>query len=200
LMCSAVFRAVRNKKLLCRRSETGRLTLLVGTHRLLSKDIRFHDLGLLVIDEEQRFGVRHKEKIKMLKQNVDVMTMTATPIPRTLHMSLVGVRDMSVIETPPENRYPIQTYVLEYSDAVIRDAVIREVNRGGQVYFVHNRVQSIDKWAASLQRLLPEVRIGVAHGQMPEERLEQVMLDFLQGEYDLLLSTTIVEAGLTYPM
>ncbi|MBS4023903.1 MAG: transcription-repair coupling factor [Dethiobacter sp.] len=177
----------------------GRIDILVGTHRLLSKDIRFHDLGLLVIDEEQRFGVRHKEKIKMLKKNVDVMTLTATPIPRTLHMSLVGVRDMSVIETPPENRYPVQTYVLEYSDTVIRDAVIREVNRGGQVYFVHNRVQSIDKWASTLQELLPEVRIGVAHGQMPEERLEQVMVDFLQGEYDLLLSTTIVEAGLDIP-
>lgn len=177
----------------------GSIDIVVGTHRLLSGDVRFHDLGLLVIDEEQRFGVRHKEKIKMLKQNVDVLTMTATPIPRTLHMSLVGARDMSVIETPPENRYPIQTYVLEYSDTLVREAVQREVGRGGQVYFVYNRVNSIDKWAEKLHKMLPEIRLAVAHGQMPEERLERVMLDFLAGEYDLLLSTTIVEAGLDIP-
>lgn len=177
----------------------GRVDLVVGTHRILSSDVKFHDLGLLVVDEEQRFGVKHKEKIKLLKQNVDVLTMTATPIPRTLHMSMVGVRDMSVIETPPEDRYPIQTYVLEYSETLIREAVLREVGRGGQVYFVHNRVQSIDKWAARLQEILPEVKIAVAHGQMQEDRLELVMLEFLQGEYQLLLSTTIVEAGLDIP-
>ncbi|MCR3921429.1 MAG: transcription-repair coupling factor [Firmicutes bacterium] len=177
----------------------GTIDLLVGTHRLLSKDVRFHELGLLVVDEEQRFGVRHKERIKMLKKNLDVLTMTATPIPRTLHMSLVGVRDMSVIETPPENRYPIQTYVLEYSDALIREAIVREVGRGGQVYFVHNRVQSIDKWAARLRKLVPEAKIAIGHGQMPEDRLENVMLAFLKGEYDVLLSTTIVEAGLDIP-
>ncbi|MCW3489128.1 transcription-repair coupling factor [Dethiobacter alkaliphilus] len=177
----------------------GTIDLVVGTHRILSKDIRFRDLGFLVVDEEQRFGVRHKERIKMLKKNLDVLTMTATPIPRTLHMSLVGVRDMSVIETPPEDRYPIQTYVLEYSDALIREAVMRELNRGGQVYFVHNRVQSINRWAAKLQELMPEVRLAVAHGQMPEDRLEKVMMGFLEGEYDVLLSTTIVEAGLDIP-
>ena len=177
----------------------GTLDLVVGTHRLLSKDVSFHNLGLLVIDEEQRFGVRHKERIKMLKKNVDVLTMTATPIPRTLHMSLAGVRDMSVIETPPEDRYPVQTYVLEYSDALVREAILREVARQGQVYFVHNRVQSIDRWAVHLQELVPEVKIAVAHGQMPAQKLEQVMLDFLNGEYDVLLSTTIVEAGLDIP-
>ena len=179
--------------------QNGSIDLVVGTHRILSKDVRFHDLGMLVVDEEQRFGVRHKERIKMLKKNLDVLTMTATPIPRTLHMSLVGVRDMSVIETPPEDRYPIQTYVLEYSDALIREAVMRELGRGGQVYFVHNRVQSINRWAAKLQALLPEVRLAVAHGQMPEDRLEKVMMGFLNGEYDVLLSTTIVEAGLDIP-
>lgn len=177
----------------------GTVDLVVGTHRLLSKDVGFRNLGLLVIDEEQRFGVRHKERIKMLKQNVDVLTMTATPIPRTLHMSLAGVRDMSVIETPPEDRYPVQTYVLEYSDALVREAIMREVARQGQVYFVHNRVQSIDRWAARLRKLVPEVKIGVAHGQMPGQQLEKVMLDFLNGEYDVLLSTTIVEAGLDIP-
>jgi transcription-repair coupling factor (superfamily II helicase) len=177
----------------------GNIDLVVGTHRLLSKDVRFRNLGLLIVDEEQRFGVRHKEKIKMLKQNLDVLTMTATPIPRTLHMSMVGVRDMSVIETPPEDRYPIQTYVMEYSDTLVRDAILREINRGGQVYFVHNRVQSIDRWAARLKRLLPDVKLAVAHGQMPEDRLEKVMLEFMQGEYEVLLSTTIVEAGLDIP-
>ncbi|NLN07298.1 MAG: transcription-repair coupling factor, partial [Firmicutes bacterium] len=177
----------------------GTIDLVVGTHRLLSKDVRFKNLGLLVVDEEQRFGVRHKEKIKMLKKNVDVLTMTATPIPRTLQMSLVGVRDLSVIETPPENRYPIQTYVLEYSDVLVREAILREIGRGGQVYFVHNRVQSIDKWAAHLAKLVPEAKLAVAHGQMPEAQLEEVMIAFLEGEYDVLLSTTIVEAGLDIP-
>ena len=177
----------------------GSIDLLVGTHRMLSRDVHFHKLGLLVVDEEQRFGVRHKERIKMLKKNVDVLTMTATPIPRTLHMSLAGVRDMSVIETPPEDRYPIQTYVLEYADSLIREAILRELGRGGQVYFVHNRVKSIDRWAARLRKLLPEARIAVAHGQMPEGRLEKIMLDFLDGEYDVLVSTTIVEAGLDIP-
>ncbi len=193
------FQSPAEQKAILQGLSRGTTDIVVGTHRLLSADVRFHDLGLLVVDEEQRFGVRHKEKIKMLKQNVDVLTMTATPIPRTLHMSLVGVRDMSVIETPPENRYPVQTYVLEYSDALVREAVQREVSRGGQVYFVHNRVQSIEKWAQKLRKLLPDIKIAVAHGQMAEERLEKVMLDFLEGEYDLLLSTTIVEAGLDIP-
>jgi transcription-repair coupling factor (superfamily II helicase) len=193
------FQTAADQKATLQGLRDGRIDILIGTHRLLSRDIRFQNLGLLVIDEEQRFGVRHKEKIKMLKKNVDVLTMTATPIPRTLHMALVGVRNMSMIETPPENRYPIQTYVLEYSDTLIREAVLREISRGGQIYFVHNRVQSIEKWAANLQKLLPEVRIGVAHGQLPEDRLERVMIAFLQREYDMLLSTTIVEAGLDIP-
>lgn len=193
------FQSAEEQKAIILGLKDGTTDLVVGTHRLLSADVKFKRLGLLVIDEEQRFGVRHKEKIKMLKKNVDVLTMTATPIPRTLHMSLVGVRDMSIIETPPEDRYPIQTYVLEYSDALVREAVLREVARGGQVYFVHNRVKSIDRWAEHLRKLIPETRIAIAHGQMPEARLEKVMLDFMAGEYDLLLSTTIVEAGLDIP-
>jgi transcription-repair coupling factor (superfamily II helicase) len=193
------FQSPAEQKATLKGLKEGSIDLVVGTHRLLSRDVRFKNLGLLVVDEEQRFGVRHKEKIKMLRQNLDVLTMTATPIPRTLHMSLVGVRDMSVIETPPENRYPIQTYVLEYADTLIREAVMRELGRNGQVYFVHNRVQSIDRWAAHLRELLPGVRLAVAHGQMPEDRLEQVMVAFMHGEYDVLLSTTIVEAGLDIP-
>ncbi|MFW0860640.1 MAG: transcription-repair coupling factor [Dethiobacter sp.] len=190
--------AAEQKATLCGLRE-GQIDLVVGTHRLLSRDVRFKNLGILVVDEEQRFGVRHKERIKMLKKNLDVLTITATPIPRTLHMSMVGVRDISVIETPPEDRYPIQTYVLEYADTLIREAVGRELSRGGQVYFVHNRVQSIDRWATRLRELLPGVRLAVAHGQMAEDRLEKVMLAFLHGEYDLLLSTTIIEAGLDIP-
>ena len=193
------FQSAAEQKVTLQGLREGSVDLVVGTHRLLSQDVRFKNLGVLVIDEEQRFGVRHKERIKMMKHNVDVLTMTATPVPRTLHMSMVGVRDMSVIETPPENRYPIQTYVMEFSDGLIREAIVREVNRGGQVYFVHNRVQSIDKWAKHLNTLLPEVKIGVAHGQMAEDRLEDVMVAFLQGEHDVLLSTTIVEAGLDIP-
>ena len=193
------FQSAAEQKATLRGLREGQIDLVVGTHRLLSRDVRFKNLGILVVDEEQRFGVRHKERIKMLKQNLDVLTMTATPIPRTLHMSMVGVREISVIETPPEDRYPIQTYVLEYADTLIREAVGRELSRGGQVYFVHNRVQSIDRWAARLRELLPGVRLAVAHGQMAEERLEEVMLGFLHGEYDVLLSTTIIEAGLDIP-
>lgn len=193
------FSSAAEQKETLRNLREGRADIIVGTHRLLSRDVRFHDLSLLIIDEEQRFGVLHKEKIKMLRQNVDVLTMTATPIPRTLHMSLVGVRDMSVIETPPENRYPIQTYVLEYADMLVREALLREMARGGQAYFVHNRVGTIGKWSTYLQQLLPEARIAVAHGQMPEEQLETVMLEFLNGQYDILLTTTIVEAGLDIP-
>lgn len=193
------FQSAAEQKATLRGLREGQIDLVVGTHRLLSRDVRFKNLGILVVDEEQRFGVQHKERIKMLKQNLDVLTMTATPIPRTLQMSLIGVRDMSLIETPPEDRYPIQTYVLEYADTLVREAVGRELARGGQVYFVHNRVQSIERWSARLRELLPEVRLAVAHGQMPEERLETVMLGFLQGEYDVLLSTTIIEAGLDLP-
>ena len=175
------------------------MDIVVGTHRLISKDIGFKDLGLLIIDEEHRFGVRHKEKLKMLRQDVDVLSMTATPIPRTLHMALSGARDLSVIDTPPENRYPVQTYVVEYSDNMVREAIQRELNRGGQVYFIYNRIQTIEKWAARLRGLNPEARIVVAHGQMPEQELSKVMHKFLHREYDILVSTTIVEAGLDIP-
>ncbi len=193
------FRTSAVQKETIRNIKLGKVDLVVGTHRLLSKDIHFKDLGLLVVDEEQRFGVKHKERLKMLKKNVDVLTLTATPIPRTLHMSLAGARDLSVIETAPEDRYPIQTYVTEYSDYLLKEAVQREVRRSGQVYFVFNRVQNIEKWVSHLKKLLPGIRIGLGHGQMPEKRLEKVMLDFLEGNYDLLISTTIVEAGLDLP-
>ncbi|PKM81941.1 MAG: transcription-repair coupling factor, partial [Firmicutes bacterium HGW-Firmicutes-13] len=193
------FKKPSEQKEIVKQVKTGWVDIIIGTHRLLSSDVRFKDLGLLIIDEEQRFGVRHKEKLKVIRKNVDVMAMTATPIPRTLHMSLVGVRDLSVIETPPENRYPIQTYVVEYSDQVIKEAILRELNRGGQVYFVYNRVETIEKWGEHLKKMVPEARIAIGHGQMPESTLEKVMCVFLNGGYDILLSTTIVEAGLDIP-
>ena len=174
----------------------GNVDIVIGTHRLLSKDIVFKDLGLVVVDEEQRFGVAQKERLKEIRKDVDVLTLTATPIPRTLHMSLAGVRDMSLIETPPEDRYPIRTYVVEYDDDLIREAIMRELGRQGQVYFVYNQVQSIDRMAAHLSNLVPEARIAVAHGQMDEDHLEDVMLQFLQGEYDILLCSTIIETGM----
>lgn len=177
----------------------GNVDIVIGTHRLVQEDVVFKDLGLLIVDEEQRFGVAHKEKLKRLKQDVDVMTLTATPIPRTLHMSLVGVRDTSLLETPPENRFPVQTYVLEEDPVLIREAIRREIGRGGQVYFVHNRIMDLDQVAAWLQSLVPEVRIAVAHGQMHEDELEQIMLDFMDGAYDVLVCTTIIENGLDIP-
>ncbi|MET1232974.1 MAG: transcription-repair coupling factor [Candidatus Limnocylindrales bacterium] len=179
--------------------EDGSVDLVVGTHRLLSKDIRFHDLGLLVVDEEQRFGVAHKERLKQMKTEVDVLTLSATPIPRTLNMALVGARDMSVIETPPEDRLPIQTRVAEASAGLVRDAILREIDRGGQVFFVHNRVETIEAQAEQLRRLLPDARIVVGHGQMAEGVLERVMLAFAAGEYDVLVCTTIIESGLDIP-
>lgn len=179
--------------------KNGNMDIIVGTHRLLSKDIVFKDLGLLIIDEEQRFGVKHKETIKQLRKNIDVLTLTATPIPRTLHMSLIGIRDMSVIDMPPDERYPIQTYVVEYNEQLIREAILKEIGRNGQVYFVHNRVETIDKVAASISRLVPEARIAVGHGQMSERQLENVMLDYLDKEYDVLVCTTIIETGLDIP-
>ncbi|MGE5629538.1 MAG: transcription-repair coupling factor [Caulobacteraceae bacterium] len=179
--------------------KSGNVDIIIGTHRLLQSDVQFNDLGLLIIDEEQRFGVAHKEKIKGMKKNVDVLTLTATPIPRTLHMSLIGIRDISVIEEPPEERYPVQTYVMEHNEEVIKDAIIKEVSRGGQVYYLHNRVRSIQKVAAKLKELVPEARIAVAHGQMEEKGLEDTMLDFYNGEYDVLVCTTIIEAGLDIP-
>jgi len=177
----------------------GKTDIIAGTHRLLSKDVIFKDLGLLIVDEEQRFGVAQKEKIKQLKNSVDVLTLTATPIPRTLHMSMVGIRDISVLDTPPEERYPVQTMVLEYDEGLVRDAIYREVGRGGQVYFLYNRVESIEHMHRRLQALVPEVRIAVGHGKMPEHELEKVMMQFMDGEFDVLLCTTIIESGLDIP-
>ncbi|MGG6433002.1 transcription-repair coupling factor [Anoxybacillus sp. D401a] len=177
----------------------GTIDMVIGTHRLLSKDVSFKDLGLLIIDEEQRFGVAHKEKIKQLKTNIDVLTLTATPIPRTLHMSLIGVRDLSVIETPPENRFPVQTYVMEYSPIIVREAIEREMARGGQVFFLYNRIEDIDRKAEEIAMLVPDARVTYAHGRMSEHELEAVMLAFLEGQYDVLVSTTIIETGVDIP-
>ena len=178
----------------------GKIDVAIGTHRLLSKDIEFRDLGLLIFDEEQRFGVRHKERLKQMRQNVDVLTMSATPIPRTLHMSMLGIRDMSVIETPPKDRLAIQTVVAHFDSNLIRNAIEQEMSRGGQVYFVHNRVDSIYMRAASILELVPNARIGVGHGQMGEEELERVLLGFMRHEYDVFVCTTIVENGLDIPL
>ena len=173
--------------------------IVIGTHRLLSKDIHFADLGLLIVDEEQRFGVTHKERIKQLKTNVDVLTLTATPIPRTLHMSMLGVRDLSVIETPPENRFPVQTYVMEYNGHLVKEAIERELARNGQVYFLYNRVEDIERKAAEISILVPDARVAFAHGQMPESELESIILSFLDGEFDVLVTTTIIETGVDIP-
>lgn len=193
------FRSAKEQKVILKKLQSGGVDILVGTHRILAEAVKMKDLGLLVIDEEQRFGVAHKEKIKTLKDNVDVLTLSATPIPRTLHMSLVGVRDMSVIETPPEGRYPVQTYVTEFRPDVVRDAIRREIGRGGQIFYVHNRVEDMDSVAFFLRELVPEGRFGVAHGQMRETELERVMLAFLDQEINVLISTTIIESGLDMP-
>ena len=193
------FRTPKESKDVLKRLKDGSIDILVGTHRLLAKDVQFKNLGLLIVDEEQRFGVGHKEIIKNMKSQVDVLTLSATPIPRTLHMSMVGIRDMSVLETPPEERMPVQTHVVEYSDAIVRDAILRELSRGGQVYFLYNRVNSIEQFYNRLRALVPEARIGVAHGQMKEHGLEDVMMDFYAGSYDVLLCTTIIESGLDVP-
>lgn len=177
----------------------GSVDLLIGTHRILSKDVKFKDLGLLVIDEEQRFGVQHKEAIKQLRENVDVLTLSATPIPRTLHMSLLGIKDMSLIEEPPEERYPVQTYVLEQDEMMIKEAIERELGRNGQVYVVYNRVKGISKIAAMIERLVPEAKVAVGHGQMNEGMLEDVMLSFVQGDTNVLVATTIIESGIDIP-
>ncbi|CAH0434883.1 Transcription-repair coupling factor [Clostridium neonatale] len=190
------FRTTKQQKETLQRLKEGNVDILIGTHRIVSKDIQFKDLGLLIIDEEQRFGVKQKEKIKNLKKNVDVLTLSATPIPRTLHMSLTGVRDISVIETPPEERYPVQTYVVEQNDQLIRDAILREVGRDGQVYFVYNRVEDIDRMAKYVQELVPEAKVGIAHGQMAERELEKEMMDFMSGEHNVLVCTTIIETGM----
>ena len=177
----------------------GQVDIIVGTHRLLSKDVEFADLGLIIIDEEQRFGVKHKERLKQLRTQVDVLTLTATPIPRTLHMSMLGVRDLSVIETPPANRYPIQTYVMEYNPGAIREAILREMARGGQIFYLYNRVDTIERKVEELQALIPDARIGFAHGQMTEIQLENTLFDFIEGQYDILVTTTIIETGVDIP-
>lgn len=179
--------------------KNGTVDVIIGTHKLLQDSVKFKDLGLLIIDEEQKFGVAHKEKIKSLKTNVDVLTLSATPIPRTLHMSMIGIRDISVIEQPPEERYPVQTYVMEHNEDVIRDAIVKEIARGGQVYYLFNRVRSISKVAAQIKELVPDARVAYAHGQMDERILEDTMLDFYNGEFDVLVCTTIIEAGLDIP-
>jgi transcription-repair coupling factor (superfamily II helicase) len=194
------FRNPRQQKEILQKAEAGKIDILIGTHRILSKDIKFADLGLLIVDEEQRFGVRHKERIKQMRRQVDVLTMSATPIPRTLHMSLVGLRDMSVIETPPKDRMAIQTVVASWDDKLIQSAIEQELDRGGQVYFVHNRVESIWEIAAKLQELVPKARIIVGHGQMSEGELEKVMLKFMHHEADVLVATTIIENGLDIPL
>ena len=194
------FRTAKEQKEIVARVETGKIDILIGTHRLLSKDIKFQDLGLLVVDEEQRFGVRHKERLKQMRKEIDVLAMSATPIPRTLHMSLVGLRDMSVIETPPKDRMAIQTVVAKFDEKIIRSAVEVELERGGQVYFVHNRVESIFEIAARIQELVPAARVAVGHGQMSETELERVMLAFMRHEYDVLVATTIIENGLDIPL
>jgi len=193
------FRSTKEQKATLKAVKEGNVDILVGTHRLVSKDVVFKDLGLLIIDEEQRFGVSQKEKIKQLKKNVDVLTLSATPIPRTLHMSLTGARDISVIETPPEERYPIQTYVVEQNDQLVRDAILREVNRGGQVYYVYNRVETIDDMAKYIADLVPECRVGIIHGKMTEKQLEKEMMEFMNQNYDILVCTTIIETGIDIP-
>src|SRR5919109_708017 len=194
------FRSAKQQKEILQRVEAGKVDILIGTHRLLSKDVKFADLGLLVVDEEQRFGVRHKERLKQMRKQVDVLTMSATPIPRTLHMSMVGLRDMSVIETPPKDRMAIQTVVAAWDDKLIQSSIEQELDRGGQVYFVHNRVETIWEIAAKLQELVPKARILVGHGQMSEGELEKVMLKFMHHEADVLVSTTIIENGLDIPL
>ena len=193
------FRSKKEQTETLEKLKKGQVDILIGTHRVLSKDVVFSDLGLMIIDEEQRFGVKHKETLKELKKQVDVLTLTATPIPRTLHMSMLGIRDLSVIETPPTNRYPVQTYVLEKNDSVIRDAVLREMERGGQVYYLYNKVDTIDQKVSELQDLIPEASIGYVHGQMSEIQLENTLLDFIEGQYDILVTTTIIETGVDIP-
>ncbi|HEX1623742.1 TPA: transcription-repair coupling factor [Streptococcus pneumoniae] len=193
------FRSKKEQTATLEKLKNGQVDILIGTHRVLSKDVVFADLGLMIIDEEQRFGVKHKETLKELKKQVDVLTLTATPIPRTLHMSMLGIRDLFVIETPPTNRYPVQTYVLEKNDSVIRDAVLREMERGGQVYYLYNKVDTIVQKVSELQELIPEASIGYVHGRMSEVQLENTLLDFIEGQYDILVTTTIIETGVDIP-
>ncbi|MGE0155516.1 MAG: transcription-repair coupling factor, partial [Geobacter sp.] len=193
------FRTTAEQKAILERVKKGEIDIIIGTHRLLQKDVAFKDLGLLIVDEEQRFGVKDKDRLKQYRASVDIMTLTATPIPRTLHMSMMGIRDLSIIDTPPVDRQAIRTVVARDTDELVREAILRELQRDGQVFFVHNRVQSIGLVAERLRRLVPEARIAVAHGQMDEKELEKVMLSFMHGQTDLLLCTTIIESGLDIP-
>lgn len=192
------FQSKKEQGEIIKKLKKGQIDFLVGTHRILSEDIEFADLGLLIIDEEQRFGVKHKERLKQLRTNIDVLTLTATPIPRTLHMSMMGVRDLSVIETPPANRFPVQTYVIELSRSVIREGILREMARGGQVFYLYNRVDTMEQKVNELSKLIPEARIGFAHGRLTETLLENVLYDFIEGEYDVLVTTTIIETGVDF--
>jgi transcription-repair coupling factor (superfamily II helicase) len=193
------FRTAKEQRKIIQGLREGSVDVVIGTHRLVSEDVTFKDLGLLIVDEEQRFGVAHKEKLKRFRSNVDVLTLSATPIPRTMHMAMVNIRDMSTIETPPENRYPVQAYVMEYNPELVRETIRRELNRDGQVFYVHNRVQDLDKIVRELSGLVPDARIIQAHGQMDEDRLEQIMLDFMDQKYDIMVCTTIIETGLDLP-
>jgi len=190
------FRTAKEVKDILTRLAEGKIDILIGTHKLVGKEVKFKDLGLLIIDEEQKFGVGVKDKLKTFKSNVDTLTLTATPIPRTLQFSLMGARDLSAISTPPPNRYPVQTELHTFNEELIRDAISYELHRGGQVFFVHNKVQSITEIAGIIQRLVPDARIAIGHGQMPGEKLEDVMLGFMEGDYDVLVATTIIESGL----
>ena len=193
------FRTAKQKKETLEKLEKGHVDIIIGTHQLASKNVKFKDLGLLIVDEEQKFGVAVKEKLKTLKDNVDVLTLTATPIPRTLQFSLMAARDLSVITTPPPNRYPIESNVIRFSEEVIRDAVSYEIERGGQIFFIHNRIENIKEVAGMIQRLVPDAKIGIGHGQLEGKKLESLMLGFMDGEFDVLVSTTIIESGLDVP-
>jgi transcription-repair coupling factor (superfamily II helicase) len=189
-------RTLGDQKELLKRLRLGKIDVLIGTHRLLSKDVKYHDLGLLVIDEEQRFGVRHKETLKKIKNSIDVLTLSATPIPRTLHMSMLELREISLIETPPKNRFPVQTYVVEYSEELVRKAIDRELDREGQVYFLCNRIDLIPRFVRQLKNLIPKARIAMAHGRLGQRELAEIMRAFLCGKYNVLVSTTIIETGM----
>ena len=193
------FKTPKEQKEIIEKLEKGELDVIVGTHRILSKDVKFKDLGFLIIDEEHRFGVKDKEKIKEIKNNVDVLTMTATPIPRTLHMSILGIRDMSVIYEPPQNRKPVQTYVLEYDDEIVREAITKELEHDGQVFYLFNNVEGIERKANQIQALVPEAKIGIAHGQMSGRELEEIMQEFIDKKINVLLCTTILESGIDIP-
>jgi transcription-repair coupling factor (superfamily II helicase) len=193
------FRSEAEQRRIIQELADGTVDIVIGTHRLLQKDVQFKNLGLMIIDEEQRFGVAHKERLKQMRKEVDVLTLSATPIPRTLHMSMAGIRDLSNMTTPPEDRTPIRTYVLESDDQIIRESINREIERGGQVFFVHNRVYNIELVAARIRKLVPEAQVGIGHGQMDEHQLEKTMIAFAHGEMDVLVCTTIIESGLDIP-